>query len=50
MYEKEIARLEKDKPDDYQISSMLGQLGFNYRTTGDLANAEKTLTKAIALD
>jgi CHAT domain-containing protein len=39
LYTKEIARLEKDAPDDYQIPSMLGQLG----------NADKALTRAIEI-
>ena len=49
-YTKEIARLEKDKPDDPMLSAMLGQLGFNYRQIDDLANAEKALEKAIKID
>jgi CHAT domain-containing protein len=47
--EAEIARLEKDKPDDYQIPAMLGQLGYMYRQSGDLANAEKSFVKTIAI-
>ena len=47
--EKEIARLEKANPDDYQIPAMLGQLGYMYRQSGDLANAERSFVKAIAI-
>lgn len=50
MFEKEIARLEKTKPDDPQIVSMLGQLGMNYRQQDDLAGADRALTKAVALE
>jgi CHAT domain-containing protein len=50
LYESEIARLEKDKPGDYQISPLLGQLAYTYRQSGDLARAEKTFERAIALD
>jgi CHAT domain-containing protein len=49
MAEQEIARLEKDKPDDYQIPALLGQVGYMYRQSGDLANAEKAFTKTIAI-
>ncbi|MBS1119747.1 MAG: tetratricopeptide repeat protein [Deltaproteobacteria bacterium] len=49
LYTNEIARLEKDSPDDFQIPSMLGQLGFQYKQSGDLVNADKTLTRAIAI-
>jgi CHAT domain-containing protein len=47
--EQEIARLEKTSPDDYQIPSMLGQVGYMYRQSGDLANAEKSFVKTIAI-
>ena len=50
MFTKEIARLEQDKPDDPQLSSMLGELGYTYRQNNDLVNAEKALAKAVALD
>ncbi|HEX7840399.1 MAG TPA: CHAT domain-containing tetratricopeptide repeat protein, partial [Kofleriaceae bacterium] len=50
LYESEIARLEKDKPDDYQIPALLGQLGYTYRQSGDLERAEKTFDKVIAID
>lgn len=46
--DKEIARLEKDKPDDYQLPALLGQVGYMYRQSGDLANAEKAFVKTIA--
>src|SRR5690606_35306077 len=32
----------------YQIPSLLGQLGYMYRQSGDLVSAEKTIMKAIA--
>ncbi|HEX5058760.1 MAG TPA: CHAT domain-containing protein [Kofleriaceae bacterium] len=47
--EKDIAQLEKDKPDDYQIPAMLGQIGYMYRQIGDLPHAEKAYLKTIAL-
>lgn len=50
MYEKEVARIEKTNPDDYMLSGLLGQLGMNYRQSGDFANAEKVLVKAVAVD
>jgi CHAT domain-containing protein len=50
LFSKEIARLEQTKPDDPMLSSLLGQLAFQYREEGDLANAEKMFVKAMALD
>lgn len=50
LFTKEIDRLEKTNPDDPMLSSMIGQLGFQYREEGDLANAEKQFRRAIALD
>jgi CHAT domain-containing protein/Tfp pilus assembly protein PilF len=50
LYQKEIDRLEKNKGQDWEISSLLGQLGFIQRQNGDLVAAEKTLEKAIAID
>ncbi|HEY5950176.1 MAG TPA: tetratricopeptide repeat protein, partial [Kofleriaceae bacterium] len=47
--EKQIAQLEKDKPDDYQLPALLGQVGYMYRQNGDLANAEKAFKKTIAI-
>jgi CHAT domain-containing protein len=47
--EKEIEKLEKANPDDYQVPAMLGQMGYMYRQAGDLANAEKALLRAIAI-
>ena len=50
LYTKEIARLDKDKPDDPMLPVMLGQLGYNYRQIDDLANAEKVFKRVIAID
>jgi CHAT domain-containing protein len=50
IYDKEIARLEKDKPDDYMLPSMLGMSGYMLQQMGDAAGAEQRLEKAIALD
>src|SRR5580698_7762487 len=47
LYEKDIARRQKETPDDPQLPSLLGQLGFAYRQTGDLARAESTLARAV---
>ncbi len=48
LYEKEIARRERETPDDPQLPTLLGQLGFVYRQTGDLGRAETTLGRAVA--
>jgi CHAT domain-containing protein len=50
MYDKEVARLEKDKPDDYQLSPLLGMGGYLSQQSGDLPGAEQRLVKAIAID
>ncbi|HEY0481821.1 MAG TPA: CHAT domain-containing protein, partial [Kofleriaceae bacterium] len=50
LYESEIARLERDKPDDYQLPGLIGQLAFTYRQSGDLERAAKLFEKVIALD
>nr|MBA3464471.1 CHAT domain-containing protein [Deltaproteobacteria bacterium] len=50
LYMNEIKRLEKDKPDDPMLSSLLGQLGFQYRQSNDLAKAEEYMTKSVQLD
>ncbi len=47
--EAEIARLEKTSPDDYQIPSLLSQVAYMYKQTGDLASAEKSFLKAMAI-
>src|SRR5690606_236596 len=47
--EAEIAKLEKANPDDYQIQSLVGQLGYMYRYAGDLASAEKAFVKTIEI-
>lgn len=50
LFTKEIARLEKDKPDDPTLPSMIGQLGYQYRQIGDLNKAEEYLTRSVKLD
>ena len=50
MFEKEVAQLEKTKPDDPQIPGILGQLALNYRQLDDLAGADKSLSKAVAIE
>jgi CHAT domain-containing protein len=50
IYDKEIARLEKDKPDDYELSAMLGMSGYMLQQMGDAAGAEQRMDKAIAID
>lgn len=50
LFTKEIARLEKDKPDDPMLPSMIGQLGYQYRTMGDLTKAEEYLMASVKLD
>lgn len=50
LYEGEVARLERDKPDDYQLPGLLGQLAFTYRASGDFPRAEQTFEKVMAID
>lgn len=50
IYTKEIVRLENDKPDDLTLPSMLGQLGYQFRQSGDLAKADELLTRSVQLD
>ena len=50
MYLKEIAKLEKTKPDDPMLPSLIGQVGYQYRTQGDIKKADEWLTKSVALD
>jgi CHAT domain-containing protein len=50
VFDKEIARLEKDKPDDYQIPSMLGMSAYMLQQIGDLPRAADRMQKAIAID
>lgn len=50
IYTKEIARLEKEKPDDPTLPSIVGQLGFQYRQMGDIAKAEELLERSVKLD
>ncbi|HLK91959.1 MAG TPA: CHAT domain-containing tetratricopeptide repeat protein [Polyangia bacterium] len=47
LYEQDVARREKATPPDPQLPTLLGQLGFVYRQTGDLPRAEATLTRAV---
>jgi CHAT domain-containing protein/Tfp pilus assembly protein PilF len=50
MYSAEVARLEKDKPDDPMMSAYMGQLGWVQRMSGDFAAAEATFNKVVAMD
>jgi CHAT domain-containing protein len=50
LYDGEIARLEKDKPDDPQLPGMLGMSSYMLHAQGDDSGAEKQIVKAIALD
>lgn len=50
IYTKEIARLEKDKPDDPMLPSYLSMLGYTYRQDNDLPNAIAVFKKLIAND
>ena len=50
LYTKDIARLEKDKPDDPMLTVDIVMLAFNYRNLGDFANAGAMFEKAIARD
>jgi len=50
LYEGEIARLERDKPDDYQLPGLIGQLAYTYRQSGELDRAAQLFEKVIALD
>jgi CHAT domain-containing protein len=48
IYEQEIARLEKTNPDDAMIPMYLGSLAMIHRQNGDVAAADKVLTRAVA--
>src|SRR5262249_46414991 len=48
LYDRAVARREKEAPDDPQLPTLLGQLGFVYRQMGDLPRAEATLVRAVA--
>lgn len=48
LYKAEIARLEKDKPDDPMLNSYYLMLGYTYRQSDDLADAEKLFKQLIA--
>jgi CHAT domain-containing protein/Tfp pilus assembly protein PilF len=50
LYAGEVARLERDKPDDPQLPGLIGQLGYSYRQAGDLARAEQAFAKVLAMD
>lgn len=50
LYLAEIARLEKANPADPSLPGLIGLVGLNYRQSGDFANAEKLLTRVVAMD
>jgi CHAT domain-containing protein len=50
VYDKEIARLLKDSPDDYQISSMLGMSAYMLQQMNDFKGAEDRFRKTIERD
>jgi CHAT domain-containing protein len=50
IYTAEIARLEKDKPDDPMLPGYLSILGYTYRQADDLPNAAATFKKLVAND
>lgn len=50
LYLAEIARLEKANPDDPTLPGLIGLVGLNYRQSGDFVNAEKYLTRVVAID
>jgi CHAT domain-containing protein len=49
LYETEIARLETTKPDDPMLPVYLGSLGTIYQQNGDVAAADKVLSRAVAI-
>jgi CHAT domain-containing protein len=49
LYKQEITRLEQTAPDDWQLPSLYGMLGYIHRQNGDLAAAEQAYLKAIAI-
>ncbi|HEY7373389.1 MAG TPA: tetratricopeptide repeat protein, partial [Polyangia bacterium] len=49
IYEQEISRLEKTKPDDAMLPMYLGSLAMIHRQNGDAAAADKVLTRAVAV-
>ncbi len=50
LYTNDIARLEKDKPDDPMLTVDLVMLAYNYRNLDDLANARMMFERAVARD
>jgi CHAT domain-containing protein len=50
MFDKETARLEKDKPDDWSLSMLYGMAGNMERSLNDFPAAEQRFHKAIAID
>ncbi|HEY0251532.1 MAG TPA: CHAT domain-containing tetratricopeptide repeat protein, partial [Kofleriaceae bacterium] len=50
IYQAEIARLEKDKPDDPMLPVYNTMIGYVYRQSDDLPNAEKAFRKLVSDD
>jgi CHAT domain-containing protein len=50
LFDKDVARLEKDKPADYEIPLMLGMSGESVQLLGDLDGAKERLRKAAERD
>jgi len=50
IYDKEVARLAKDKPDDVMVSQLLSFAAGLAVQQGDLAGAERRIERAIAID
>ena len=50
IFDQEIGKLEKDKPDDWELPVMLSNSASVLRQMGDLDGAERRLRRAIELD
>ena len=50
MYDAEVARLERDKPDDWSLGSMLGMSAYMYQQMGDLPAARTRFERAVERD
>lgn len=50
LYKKEIADLEKTKPDDYMLGQSYGQLGWQYYQMEDWPNTQLWMQKSVDFD
>lgn len=50
LYKGEVARLEKDKPDDFQLGAAYGQIGWQYYQEEDWPNTQLWMQKSVDFD